>query len=300
MDTKQAEMNGANQDEIIAEVREKFPKVKFPEVWMENVFSGMNVDDIQCIPGRKQIRVLEPGKEEAGYAAICSDEYLIVPHEVSVHNTLKLLKDFPEFGEPAYEFSLLNGSSKMEFKVRFPEVKEELRPGDSLSPELRNKNSYDLEWEQSFALWAYQYLCSNKLIVGLKMIDGTKVSKKHRQCLDLSEMRKNVKSLISSFSDQMGIWKRYSVELLDNQKFNKIIELLPFGKRYTDQLLNLPIIGVEKSLTDLTANEKKVDAWTVHNAVTQFTSHEIKSELRQLEYTPKIEKVFESVLGVEH
>jgi hypothetical protein len=135
---------------------------------------------------------------------------------------------------------------------------------------------------------ALQLVCSNGMMA-YRAIEGTQ--KRHMIGLDLNKQLSLIQPGIRNYPKQIEYWQKLAVLYLTGPEFENFIPLLPFGQRHFDNLMHLDIIGSGGTLFQQYRNNK-MNVWEIHNAVTQFITHNIESDEVRLEKSAKAEEAF--------
>lgn len=294
------EIKRCKLEEAKERVAELMGDIAFPDPVMQPIWFGRR--PTQMIAGKNAIidqRIVRMNKElDAEHQldpvfGICSDNYQLVYHEQVICDVLRATEKLPELGTPVIEPIFIDDGRKAKFHFLFPDVKYEVAIGtpyqSALAPQFLALNSYDLGWEFSVKAMARQQVCSNGMFA-LKAMGH--VRGRHNQSLDVGNLVDQIEQTIEGFSEQIGLWNDWSQKMLTAPEFAELVEALPFGGKYSEQILQLPIIGEGKSLNEK-IDGKGVTLWDVHNAVTQFVEHEIGSEVVKLDKGEVSEHIFE-------
>lgn len=273
--------------EVIAQVHEQFPNVTFPEPTKEPLFFGKLKRD--PVPGNF---VTVDANTKTPWAVV-TDEYQIIHHEEIIGKVLSLVKEIPEYGQPEFNIHLMQNGAKMNLTVQFPEHSIEVRKGDAFNPNIQFRNSYDAKWRFGYKFGAFRLVCSNGMIAG---VIQNSMKARHLQSLDFeSVILDHLKSGMVSFSEQNELWKKWAEKQIEIAQFEKISEVAGFSPVEVEKLKNLNIIGDDVTV-DVLLQENRLTAWDAHNAMTQFATHEVRSELRKLDLPVSISNSFSSVL----
>lgn len=155
---------------------------------------------------------------------------------------------------------------------------------DELGPVMKGKyetllrlivlNSYDGSWSPKIILGAFTVVCSNGLIVGRKLgVIGIKDFGSEKQIL----VRK-VNGLITNGKKLSTIWKKWQEIKLTKEES---LELL--AKIYQTKKLEDTIAKVENFPTT---------KWELYNAATNISTHNVRSDLRRVDFDRTIGSVF--------
>jgi hypothetical protein len=95
------------------------------------------------------------------------------------------------------------------------------------------------------------------------------------------------------FGDQVDSWRKWTELQVPEEVYNNVWDELPFSKAEREKIEALPEIGTQKLLShQLKTND--VDLWFFNSMLTQFATHEVKSEVRRIDLEPAIARVMEN------
>jgi hypothetical protein len=283
------------KQETIVRVREMFPNVQFPDI-EEHLLAHYQLGNMENAHIMNNRRLIVGNYNNDMYEfGIISKEYKVITHEETIASLIDVLPEFPEYGKPEINVNILNHGEKMRLIVDFPEApKIEVAKKDPVVIRITGQNSYDLAWEFSIGVEGFCEICAIGLM-GWKSLE--KYNKRHNSGLFLNQSRKVLAQGMTAFSEQTEIWKLWADKMLPTPTFMKVIEGLPFGERHTEKILELP--QTQKNETLKTLGEKnKASIWDVNLSVTQFLTHEIKSEAVRVDKGKKVAKYLENIANV--
>ncbi len=273
------------------ELREKYANVKFPDPVLEPVWWGRRPEF--KIEGRKAI----VDQNSNTVYGVCSDQYQLIHYEDIIRMVEKTVDALPEFGKIALHPIIIGEGEKIKITALMEEKPFEIRKkgdmkvGDLIHPTVTVKSSYDLGWKLIANFGAMRLACTNGMMVGTTL---KRFANRHIVSLDPESMVKSIQKGMALYSDQVGLWKKWAETKLNAATYEAVWEALPFSENEKEKIEKLP-----ESATNLTLEEakKKFDftLWDFHNVVTQFATHEIKSEMRRHEIEPQIVRAFEAV-----
>ena len=288
--------------DIMDEVHGQFSELDWPEVGFEPVLFGRRNP---TIANNRVMVVGRIGDELYDYAVV-TPQYKMVRHEECIHQlSHTLLKEVPEYGKPQWKVKLEDNGGQMFATIDFPESKglAVSSKKDTVHPRIVLKNSYDTSLMFHIAWAAWQKICSNGMM-GWK--EQSRIAKKHRLNLDRQEAIASIQAGMIALSEKTEQWKKWAQKQLDSSQFGEIWEALPFGKvvpelektaRVTqrDEILALPITGSGLSLNSYVKNGQ-VPAWELHNATTQYLTHNVESEMVRANKSEEVEATFEKFM----
>ncbi len=272
-----------------AEVRERYPKVYFPDPVLEPVWYGRR--DHQRIPNKKAI----VDQSFSGFGnrvyAICSDAYKIIHYEDIVHMVENSVGKLTDYGTVQIcPYSYLDGG-RMRISIKFPDIKAEIKKIDSIIPKVEVFTSYDLSTKLSGKFGAIQLKCTNGVGIWTTF---KKFAKKHLQNLYLNELGTNISEGLALFGEQVNAWKSWTSLKIEKDLYETMWDELPFSKAERTKIEVLPEIGTNLLLTEA-IKQNDLNLWSLNSILTQWNSHEIKSEVRQIANEPLIAKAMEMI-----
>ena len=285
-------MNQDQINEIVAEVQAEYPKLNWPEPTLEPVWFGRRPENL--IPGSKAIVNTKDGE----VFGVCTDMYKILRHEVCIHILKEALQTVDGFGEAQVCPSLMSGGAKLKVAVKFPGCEYILKPGtheffksDVIIPKMDVFSSYDLSWKFGGRWGAFQQTCSNGAGVWKTFVN---YAKRHLQSLMPTDIRDSITEGMSVFTDQVDMWKKWTETFITREVYDNTWEALPFSAKEKEKIEALPQTGTTFRLEDLRGRDVLgLDLWTFNSILTQFATHEVKSELRRVDLEPQIAKAIE-------
>jgi len=275
-------METTEKNEIIGRVRAKYPDIPFPDVYLDPIWRG--IDGREQVKGKSAIVMKHDGEERV--AAICTDQYKIVEHEIAVDQFERVVSSFEEYGKPSIGVSLLSNGARLSCTATFPECTTKVGK-DMLRPKAGIKNSIDLGWEYESWFGAMVERCTNGMLMFKKLIDG---GQKHRLSLDLKEHMNSMSLGMEKMSEQYLIWEGWTKIQLEKVEAETLLEALPISETQTEKILELPEIG-----TGMVLKEKlktgKVTGWEINSLVTQYFSNEVAESASRIDKESAISEV---------
>ncbi len=118
-------------------------------------------------------------------------------------------------------------------------------------------------------------------------------AKRHLQSLRIKKLGESISEGMDIFLDQTQQWAKWSKTQITKDIYDHLWEDLPFSQTEKGKIESLPEMGSRLLLPDALQRET-LDMWMMNSVLTQYTTHEVKSELRKLELEPKIAQVMEN------
>jgi len=281
----------------INQVRERFPKVKWPNVYSrpaayQDGSTTVHIADRVAILGdttipefNKEAQTWED-KQRSVFYAFASNQYKIVQHEEALLQMEEILTQLPEYSKPEIKPTVFKEGARLKIHVRFPEVNFEVGPRkEQLNPSVELRNSYDLSQQFLVRFGSHQMVCSNGMYAFKEM---QKLSKKHRQNLDSEAVVQEITDYMGKFSEQVGWWDKWARKRLDASGVQEIFDAVGFSEKRSEEILALPLIGRGQETLKVI---KTPTYWDVNSAVTQFLTHNIDSELVRIDIGERLPAV---------
>jgi len=268
------------------EIRSKYEGAQFPSPAIEPLWYGRRPDTL--VKG-KQLIIDKDTQQQYG---VCSDGYGLVEHEEVIDIAEKASLKFPEYGKPEIAVKLLKYGGRLQVTILYPEVEFEVRANDTVNPRIEIFNSYDMGWKYGGRFGAFRLVCSNGMTVG-KIF--SKFAKRHLLSLDTSELAKSIEEGMTLFSDQTKLWTDWAEKRMLNTQYEQLWTSLPFSPKEREYIETLSETQTKLILGNEKEKGKEVTFWDAFSVVTQYVTHEVKSEVRQIEILPEITKAFEKI-----
>ena len=277
------ELNAAER----AEVRKAHPKVYFADPVKEPLWFGRR--DHQIIRDKKVIFDQNPENENPIFG-ICSDRYKIIHFEDIVHMVENSVGKLTDYGRIQVNPHTYLDGARMKIGISFPEMKfDVLKKVDAITPKVEVFTSYDLSTKLMGKFGAFQLKCTN----GMGIWKGMKAfAKRHLQNLFLNELGETISEGMKIFGDQVNQWRLWSERSIPKTLYDNVWDELPFSKTEREKIESLTEIGTNLVLKKaIEANS--LNLWSLNSVLTQFATHNVKSELRRIALEQDIAKVME-------
>ena len=267
------------------EVQERYPDLKFPDPVLEPIWWGKR--PTTRIDGKKAI----VDQSENNVFGICSDLYQIVPYEDIIKMVETTAKHLPEFGKIEITPQIIGAGEKMLIKAKFVDTEYEIKKGDVVNPQITIRTSYDLGWKLIAAFGAFRLVCSNGMTVG-KIF--SKFAKRHMVSLNPELLTKSIQEGMVNYSEQTGLWQKWANKKLTNDMYETLWEALPFSDGEKERIEQLPEVATGLIFGD-PVSRKVASVWDFNSALTQYITHEVKSDVRKVELEASVANAFESI-----
>jgi hypothetical protein len=275
-------MSPEELEATIQDVRQRYPTTEFPDVKLDNVFYGMQKIDSKRAEGRQAI-VTTLDREEV-VSGICSDQYMLIPHEWAVWKFEQILdteEAFQPLGRANIRPNLLGiNGAKMRLEATFPDSNVTIA-GDQVNPKAGIKTSYDLslQWEPYFG--GFVKRCTNGLLMWGNLISG---GRKHKMSLDLEDNIQRLIEGVEKLDEMFGIWDSWTKKLISQAEAFTMLEGSPLSDKQVENIKELPEIGTNRQLK----TESDVTPWFINSIVTQYIEHEMDNTPARLNTEEKV------------
>lgn len=297
------EMSPEEVHDIKQEIRERFPDVPWPDLSQERLYvAGYDF----AVPGLVGNAIQQPIDEEhelweyavdgkiPNIVAVCSEQYNFVPFEVASKQFVDFLDTYDGWGKPKLDFNIIDGGRKMKATATFNEhrdaLKSKAKVGDDICPVGGFYHGIDLDW--MFRVWAgaERLVCSNGM-VGHHL--NLELGKKHKSTLNIEEMIGSLAPTFEEYGNQIEIWSEWGETVIEAGQAEDLILESGFGSKHQAEILALPEQSTGQTVEEW-MNGGKVNVMNLYNVLTQFTTHEIESEMVRVRRGEQIAQAFET------
>jgi len=270
------------------EIQKKYPHVYFPEPALEPIYYGrrekVRVPEKRAIVDQKVINA-------PGVFGLCSEAYKIIRFEDIIHMVEHSVGELTDYGTvQVCPHTYLDGG-RMRISVKFPDMKSQIKVVDSIIPKVDVFSSYDLSTKLMGKFGAFQLKCTNGMGIWKSMVS---FSKRHLQNLFLNDFGNTISEGLLIFGDQVNMWKNWASTQISQDVYETIWEELPFSAAERVRIEALPEIGTQMLLSHA-VKTSSLDLWGLNSVLTQFATHEVKSELRRIDLEPTIARTMELI-----
>ena len=269
-----------------ADVRNRYQNVTFPNPVLNSLWVGK-----RNLTRLTDQRALVDQNNENRLMAIVSDRYKIIPYEDTITMVEEVTKEVTGYGAIQLCPQVFANGGKFKLTMKFPESVHVIREGDGIVPKIDVFNSLDLGMKLLGRYGAFRLRCTNGMGVWEHF---KKFARRHLQTLFLEDLKVSILEGMATFGMQVEGWKRWTeIEMTENA-YNGAWEMLPFSEAEKEKVEALRGIGDQLTLTDA-LKQKVLTLWDMNNVLTQFSSHEVKSEIRRIELEPRIAQSMEKL-----
>jgi hypothetical protein len=289
--------------DIKQEIRERFPDVKWPDMSQERLYiAGYDF----ALPGVVGNAILEPINEDderweyaidgkiPNIVGICSEQYNFVPFEVATKKFVDFMDRYEGWGKPKYDFHIIEGGRKMKATARFDEHKAELKSrakvGDDISPLGGFYHGIDLNWLFRVYAGAERLVCSNGMVAHHLNLE---LGKKHKTTLDIEEMIGALAPTFERYGEQIEIWNYWGETVIEPPVVDDVLADSGFGTKHQEEILLLPEQSTGETLEQW-IKKGQINVLNFYNVLTQFTTHEIESDIVRVKRGEDIAQAFET------
>jgi len=258
------------RENTIDKIRGLFPEVEFPSPVVEPLFFG------RLKPKKVINRNLIMDRDTGSQFDVVSDAYHLVHHEEIISMVIDSCP--AEFGKPSFKTVFINDKARSQFVVTFPEIGDFEVDGSKIEAKVVVGNSYDRSARVTYVWGANELVCSNGLSAFVEK--GSKKVKHLTGSFDKINFEEIIQKTLSQFSEQVGIWDIWSKKKLTEIQKEFMIGELPFTENEKEKIMLLPLLN--KGGETLTSLGKDATVWNINSAATQYTEHEVNSEIRKI------------------
>lgn len=297
------EMSPEQVHDIKQEMRERFSDVPWPDLSQERLYvAGYDF----AIPGLVGNAIQEEIDEEhelwpnavdgkiPNIVAVCSEQYNFVPFEVASKVFVDYIDTYDGWGLPKMDFQIIDGGRKMKATAQFDEhkdaIKSRAKVGDDISPVGGFYHGIDLDWMFRVFAGATRLICSNGM-VGHHL--NLELGKKHKSTLDINTMIGALAPTFEKYGEQIEVWNTWGETEIAAPAAEDLILASGFGTKHQAEILALPEKSTGQTVEEW-MNEGKVNVMNLYNVLTQFTTHEIESDLVRVKRGEQIAQAFET------
>jgi len=233
----------------------------FPEVSEVPVSWG----EINLQRADKYKAIVNP--ESGKVYSIVSKDYKLLRHEDAVQRIESTINENLELGKHKTDTEFYNDGARMQRIYRFYEIPVEIKPGDTINPELQLFNSYDTSWPFIVILGAYRVVCSNGLVVGEKYLH---LRKRHVYDFDQMDIKEQVATALKRLKLQTNQWKKWTDRQLTEKVYENVIKTMKFGKKAIEVIEKRTAHETEE-YTDY--GFPILTLWIFYNVLTWYITH---------------------------
>lgn len=265
------------------EVRVMYPDVYFPNPILQPLWFGRRPTN--KIPS--QFAVVDQNSNSV--LSIVSDQYKIVRYEDILILVNEITSAIDGYGKIQIVPRSLVGGGRFQIQLKFPEMQKSIKVVDNIIPKLDVFTSLDLSFKLTGRFGAFRLLCTNGMGVWERF---RSFAKRHLQTLILDDLHKTIEEGLGGFKEQVIEWKKWSEMRVPLAVYDDTWKRLPFSTHEREKIEVLPELSTK--LTLKSALEKKsLTVWDMNSVLTQFATHDVRSEIRKIDLESDIAKAME-------
>ncbi|MCP4651499.1 MAG: DUF945 domain-containing protein [PVC group bacterium] len=262
-------------------------EINFPAVAIEPAYFKTGENFIECEENKAIVNL-----ENNHTYSIVSNRYKLQKHEEAIAAVEEALE---EGGLTDYERKVYmnNDGGLISVYWTFPKSKHAVEVGDIICPRIKMVNSYNRGRSFVVEITGLRLVCSNGLTRGFKL---ARYCKKHTISLDMEKMKRILVSGIKNFKKQVDHWAEWTKIGVDQPLFDKVRNVLT--EKDFGEVLVLSEIGSGENLKPYVNEDNEITAqsnitkWIFYNILTQYITHHVSSQRKQLKYSKQIGNVF--------
>jgi len=266
------------------EIRAMYPDTYFPRPTMEPLWFGRRPTNL--ISDQKVLIDQNNGK----VLSIVSDRYKVVHYEDVTDMVTNIVNTIKGYGQIQIVPRSLKEGQRFQIQLKFPEMQKSVKKLDNIIPKIEVFSSLDLSMKLIGRFGAFRQLCTNGMGVWELF---KRFSRRHLVSLSLNDLGHTIDEGLGNFNNQIIEWKNWADQIVPLELYNGIWQHLPFSDHEKEKIEVLREIGSTKTIKEALP-QKELTFWDLNNLLTQFVSHEIKSEIRKIDLEPEIARVIES------
>jgi hypothetical protein len=222
---------------------------------------------------------------------ICSEMYKVVHYEDIIYLVEKSLESITEFGKLEIRPQTYMEGARFRMDLLYPDAKTHIKVGEDIIPKISLDSSLDLSTRLKGKLGLFMLKCTNGMGTWKSSIT---FARRHLQTLLLDDLVKSINSGFKMVDGQINMWKKWTEIPVNIDLYESLWETLPFSEAERKRIEVLPEMGTGLLLPTAIGN-KNLDLWSLNSVLTQFSTHEVKSERRKIELETSVAKVMERV-----
>lgn len=263
------------------EVREQFPDVYFPTPVLEPMWYGRRPNN--RVPETKAIVDQNNGK----VLSIVSDQYKIVRFEDVLVMVNDITSKIDGYGKIELVPRSFADGARFKIQLKFPEMQKSVNRLDNIVPKLDVFTSLDFKYKLMGRFGAFRLLCTN----GMGVWELFKqFARKHLLSLQLNDLQSTISDGLAGFQQQVVEWKKWSETVIPLEIYNGVWQSLPFSDAEKVKIEVLPEVSSKLTLK-AAMEQKELTVWGLNNILTQFATHNLRSEVRTIDLEPEIARV---------
>jgi len=266
-----------------AEVRAQYPDVYFPRPVLEPLWYGRRPN--HRVEETKALIDANNGK----VFSIVSDQYKVVHYEDLVGMVGDITGGITEYGKIQLMPTTLQSGAKFKIQLRFPEVVKSIRKLDNIIPKIEVMSSIDTSRSLTGKFGAFRLLCTNGMGVWELF---RRFARKHLLSLQIHELQSTIREGLTGFNTQVIEWKKWAETSIPLAIYDGVWQQLPFSPTEREKIEVLPEVSSKLTLKQA-IEAKSLTVWDMNSVLTQFSTHNVKSDIRRIDLEPIVAHVME-------
>jgi hypothetical protein len=158
---------------------------------------------------------------------------------------------------------------------------------DIIYPTVYAYNSFDRAFKYSLDFGIMRIICTNGMMVGERF---ARFVMRHTTGLDVEKSIKILAQGFDIYEQQLGVWKQWQKVIMNFKDFENIVTALKFSNKALEELKELKEAGTGVNYAEIQKN--KVSKWLAYCLLTQFVTHNIKSQMQRISYDQQVRRQF--------
>ena len=169
-------------------------------------------------------------------------------------------------------FKVIDKGRQVRAQFRFPDIELRMGKGDVSCLQIMVQNSFDGSLKVALDVGFFRFLCSNGVKVPMFKGSSFSLMKKHTQSLNLDFTAHALENSLTSVVEARQIFTDWQSARLTQSQGHKVLNGLVTGKAMTARMSD----GIREIWDKPTyAEDADRNVWSLYNAVTQHTTHEV-------------------------
>lgn len=228
-------------------------------------------------------------------------EYKLVSHQDMITKTRKLIKAAPGLGDYETKICIDGEGERMRTTFTFSQAPVKFNNGgreEIINPTVELLNSYDRSWKNTLMVGAQRLVCTNGMTIGESW---GKFKKRHIRSLEFEEAQQVLEGGLEKVEQAAIEWKNWGSEQMETKAVEQVLDKMDLSNKERQLLTEEEEVSTQLSIEDwLLFQElemrpdrvKLMTRWVFYNAITQFITHQVGSELRRLQLQNRVTDLF--------
>lgn len=281
------ELSTQQVNEIVQEVRANHPDINWHDRFASPLYVGASKRQLT-----DKVAIMSSPYKDEDMDPVCigiggKESYDLLADEVVLYYMEKMIPTL-EYGEGKLTHHV--GLERARFTWDFPLMEKKMaKVGDIISLRINMVNGSDVMTKLRGEAGGLCLKCLNGM-TGFN--NGIKIGMNHRN-LNLDSIFSSLRKSSNLFSEQMENWNKLAEETIAAPEMEEFMTLSGWGGRYAEEIRALPLLNQDKVTVDsLLSTKGEVSAWSLYSAMTQFLTHNVKSEEVRVQRSNQVERAF--------